>query len=139
MTRPNRHDAAWSSSVERCLGLVHTATPYFPSYRGTTTRKCSSSAPGPLPHLSNRIFTSYNDLLDHCCAAWNKLADQPWHIMTIGLRDWAHRFRSEAWYNRIFTPEAPGPCNLRRGAAAPRRAFVARSAAPTKPFRARSS
>src|SRR3954466_6292793 len=52
MTRPNRHDAAWSSSVERCLGLVHTATPYFPSYRGTTTRKCSSSAPGPLPHLS---------------------------------------------------------------------------------------
>src|SRR5215218_9178298 len=29
--------------------------------------------------LSNRIFTSYNDLLDHCCAAWNKLADQPWH------------------------------------------------------------
>ena len=42
--------------------------------------------------LSNRIFTSYNDLLDHCCAAWNKLADQPWHIMTIGLRDWAHRF-----------------------------------------------
>ena len=42
--------------------------------------------------LSNRIFTSYNDLLDHCCAAWNKLADQPWHIMTIGLRDWPYRF-----------------------------------------------
>src|SRR3954454_12128933 len=42
--------------------------------------------------LSNRVFASYNDLLDHCCAAWNKLADQPWHIMTIGLRDWAYRF-----------------------------------------------
>jgi transposase len=42
--------------------------------------------------LSNRVFQSYDDLLDHCCDAWNKLVDQPWHIMTIGLRDWAHRF-----------------------------------------------
>ena len=42
--------------------------------------------------LSNRVFRSYDDLLDRCCEAWNKLVDQPWHIMTIGLRDWAHRF-----------------------------------------------
>src|SRR3712207_2419716 len=28
--------------------------------------------------LSNRIFPSYPDILDHCCAAWNKLTDQPW-------------------------------------------------------------
>ncbi len=41
--------------------------------------------------LSNRIFTSYNDLLDHCCDAWNKLTNQPWTIMSIGLRDWAYR------------------------------------------------
>jgi transposase len=41
--------------------------------------------------LSNRIFTSYNDLLDHCCYAWNKLTNQPWTIMSIGLRDWAYR------------------------------------------------
>jgi hypothetical protein len=40
--------------------------------------------------LSNRIFTSYSDILDHCCAAWNKLIDQPWRIMSLGLRDWAH-------------------------------------------------
>ena len=25
------------------------------------------------------------------CHAWNKLVDQPWTIMSIGLRDWAHR------------------------------------------------
>src|SRR5262249_4953418 len=31
--------------------------------------------------LSNRIFKSYDDLVDHCCAAWNKLVDQPWRIM----------------------------------------------------------
>ena len=42
--------------------------------------------------LSNRVFTSYDNLVDHCCAAWNKLVDQPWRIMSIGLRDWAHRF-----------------------------------------------
>jgi hypothetical protein len=42
--------------------------------------------------LSNRIFPSYEAILDHCCAAWNKLTDQPWRIMSIGLRDWAHGF-----------------------------------------------
>lgn len=42
--------------------------------------------------LSNRVFTSYANLLDHCCHAWNKLIDQPWRITSIGLRDWAHAF-----------------------------------------------
>ena len=41
--------------------------------------------------LSNRIFDSYNDIVDHCCFAWNQLIDQPWKIMSIGLRDWAHQ------------------------------------------------
>ena len=40
--------------------------------------------------LSNRVFKSYDDLVDHCCEAWNKLVDQPWRIMSIGLRQWAH-------------------------------------------------
>jgi len=39
--------------------------------------------------LSNRIFTSYRDILDHCCYAWNTLIDQPWKIMSIARRDWA--------------------------------------------------
>ena len=42
--------------------------------------------------FSNRIFKSYDDLVDHCCAAWNELIDQPWRIMSIGLRQWAHGF-----------------------------------------------
>ena len=42
--------------------------------------------------LSNRIFTSYSDILDHCCEAWNRLIDQPWRIISIGLRKWAHGF-----------------------------------------------
>jgi transposase len=42
--------------------------------------------------LSNRVFKSYEDIVDHCCHAWNKLIDQPWRIMSIGLRNWAHGF-----------------------------------------------
>jgi len=40
--------------------------------------------------LSNRVFKSYEDILDHCCYAWNSLIDQPWKIMSIGTREWAH-------------------------------------------------
>ena len=36
--------------------------------------------------LSNRVFTSHENIIDHCCEAWNKLIDQPWRIMTIGRR-----------------------------------------------------
>ncbi len=46
--------------------------------------------------LSNRTFTCYDNLVDHCCDAWNKLVQQPWIVMSIGLRSWAHRFRSRS-------------------------------------------
>ena len=42
--------------------------------------------------LSNRVFESHEDIVDHCCYAWNKLIDQPCRIMSLGLRNWAHRF-----------------------------------------------
>jgi len=42
--------------------------------------------------LSNRVFASFDDIVDHCCEAWNKLVAQPWRIMSIGLRDWANGF-----------------------------------------------
>ncbi len=42
--------------------------------------------------LANRVFQSYENIVDHCCNAWNELVDQPWRIMSIGLREWAHRF-----------------------------------------------
>jgi len=37
--------------------------------------------------LSNRIFKSFDEIVDHCCYAW--LIDQPWKIMSIARRDWA--------------------------------------------------
>jgi hypothetical protein len=42
--------------------------------------------------LSNRIFQAHDDIVGHCCDAWNKLVDQPWRIMSIGMREWAHRY-----------------------------------------------
>ncbi len=42
--------------------------------------------------LSNRLFKSYDDIVDHCCDAWNSLVEQPWGIMSMGLREWAYRF-----------------------------------------------
>ena len=27
-----------------------------------------------------------------CCQAWNNLIDQPWKIMSLGMRKWAHGF-----------------------------------------------
>ncbi len=40
--------------------------------------------------LSNRVFDSYDDIVAHCSDAWNQLLDQPWRIMSIGLREWAN-------------------------------------------------
>jgi len=40
--------------------------------------------------LSNRVFTSYANIVDHCCDTCNKLLARPWRIMPVGLHDWAH-------------------------------------------------
>jgi transposase len=42
--------------------------------------------------LSNRVFKGYDDIVAHCCAAWNDLVDQPWRIRSIGKRTWAEGF-----------------------------------------------
>ncbi len=42
--------------------------------------------------LSNRIFASYDQIVDLCSEAWIKLINQPWKIMSIGNREWAKRF-----------------------------------------------
>jgi transposase len=40
--------------------------------------------------LSNRVFETYDAIIDAACDAWNKLIDQPKTITSIGLREWAH-------------------------------------------------
>ena len=44
--------------------------------------------------LKPNLFKSFDDVVNQCCEAWNKLVDQPWRIISIGLRNWAHGSRS---------------------------------------------
>ena len=40
----------------------------------------------------NRVFKSYEQIVDLCCNAWNRLMDQPRRIMSVGMRRWPYRF-----------------------------------------------
>jgi hypothetical protein len=40
--------------------------------------------------LSNRVFNTYEAILEAACEAWNKLLAQPQAITSIGTREWAH-------------------------------------------------
>jgi hypothetical protein len=40
-------------------------------------------------HLGKRVFESYTDIVDACCAAWNAFAAEPKRIASITTRDWA--------------------------------------------------
>ena len=52
--------------------------------------------------LSNRIFKSYEDIVALCCQAWNNLIDQPWKIMSLGMRKWgAWVLINDRWYNGV--------------------------------------
>jgi hypothetical protein len=39
--------------------------------------------------LSNRVFDTYEDIIEAACEAWNKLLAEPGTITSIGQRDWA--------------------------------------------------
>ena len=41
---------------------------------------------------------SYEDIVALCCQAWNNLIDQPWKIMSLGMRKWAHGLINDRWY-----------------------------------------
>ena len=56
-------------------------------------KRASPSSPCPSATKSAyevRVFP--NDIVALCCEAWNRLIDQPWKIMSIGRRKWAHGF-----------------------------------------------
>ena len=40
-------------------------------------------------YLANRVFKSYNDILDACQDAWQKLLDKTGQIASIATREWA--------------------------------------------------
>jgi hypothetical protein len=40
--------------------------------------------------LSNRVFETYDDIIDAACEAWKNLIARPPVITSIGMRDWTH-------------------------------------------------
>jgi transposase len=40
--------------------------------------------------LSNRVFDTYDAIIEAACQAWNNLVAQPETITSIGKRKWAH-------------------------------------------------
>jgi len=89
--------ARWHGSAELVVPADITLMPLPP--RCPELKALLSKVEGPVENvwqfmrdnwLSNRIFSSCEDIVDHCCFAWNNLVDQPWRIMSIGRRTWAH-------------------------------------------------
>ncbi len=44
--------------------------------------------------LSNRVFETYEAIIDAACEAWSNLLAQPETITSIGLREWAYMGQS---------------------------------------------
>ncbi|MCJ2018954.1 molybdopterin-dependent oxidoreductase, partial [Methylobacterium sp. E-065] len=77
----------WSREEEFARDAVRPLS--FSRFRAALDRAGQPTALGNW--LGDRIFASYDDIVDRCCDAWNRLIDQPWKIMSLGLRPWAYR------------------------------------------------
>ncbi len=44
--------------------------------------------------LSNRVFDTYDEIVDACCSAWKALMATPDRIRSIAQREWAKTVRS---------------------------------------------
>jgi hypothetical protein len=40
--------------------------------------------------ISNRVFETYDAIIDAACEAWMNLMSMPETITSIGMREWAH-------------------------------------------------
>ncbi len=60
--------------------------------RGLGEQPSGKPMQGWMPAQQCPCRGTYESLVDPCCAAWDKLVDQPWTIMSIGLRDWTCKF-----------------------------------------------
>ena len=49
-------------------------------------------------HLSNRVFDSYDAILDACCNAWQALMATPDRIQSIATQTWAQVTQHSRWY-----------------------------------------
>ena len=58
---------------------------------GYPGRRVAEASPIRIKVACNCAFATYDEIVAHCCEAWNTLVEQRWHIISIGMRDWAHR------------------------------------------------
>lgn len=57
---------------------------------GLGRRKHSENIWQFMPEIwrSNRVFNSYEEILDRCCRTWNKLVEHPWTQNVNRHREW---------------------------------------------------
>jgi hypothetical protein len=71
-----RKAAAWLELCPMRLSFCH--------------RQMSGVTSAPGGWLANRVFETYEAIIDAACEAWRKLIELPEIITSIGTRDWAH-------------------------------------------------
>ncbi len=73
-------------------------TPKISSWDDMNARRKSEPhfGGGLIVRLQDQAAGGYleRDILDAACEVWNRIIDQPWQIMSIGLRQWAHNGQS---------------------------------------------
>ena len=56
-------------------------------------------------YLSNRVFNTYDAIVDACCQAWSSLAATPDRITSIATRSWAEQVMVQRrWYYCVICP-----------------------------------
>jgi hypothetical protein len=104
-SRRTHGNAVTNPRIRVCLTVALTVLPrHCASLSRSCDRDCSSM---PQNWFSNRVFKSFNDIVDHCYYAWNTLIDQPWKIMTVARRELGNHglFNMTIGTNRFLTPE----------------------------------
>jgi hypothetical protein len=80
--------AGWHGAKEL---RFRTISPYCRCRRAhpSSTAKRTSGSACVRTGCQTAFFKSFDDIVDHCCYAWNTLIGQPWKIISIAGRDWA--------------------------------------------------
>ncbi len=60
--------------------------------------------PKSLNNLANRVFETYEDIVNVCCFASNTLIGMPQRLASITLREWAQFSLWCRWY-QLFDPD----------------------------------
>ena len=80
--------AGWHTTGARRAGQHHARLPAFPRPELNPVENVWQYL--RQNWLSNRVFETYDAIVDAACAAWRRLIAEPDTITSIGHRGWAH-------------------------------------------------